>query len=309
VRRGLVLGCGGTLGMSWSVAVLHELERALEWDAREAAVIVGTSAGAELACMLGGGVSVSELRLAQLGDPAAPHWLADHLRTGPGRLPPLPAPRLGSPRLLARAVAGRAPLLAGLCGALPSGRGDSAWLRRLAGRTQSTNGWVSHSAVWLVATDFDRGERVAFGSPGAPPAPLADALQASWAVPGWMPPVAIGGRRYVDGGVLSPASADLAAPLDLDELIVLAPMASSTPGRPPGALARAERIVRRRMTRTLDRELAIVEQRGTNVLRFEPAGRELAAMGGNFMDARRRAATLVSASASIRARLGEVPVG
>lgn len=307
MRRGLVLGCGGTLGMAWSVAVLHGLEQAWEWDVREAAVIVGTSAGAELACMLGGGVSIPELRLGQLGDPAAPPWLADHLRADPGRFPPRPAFGLGSPRLLGRAITGRAPILAGVCATLPGGRGDPAWLRRLAEGMASPDGWLSHPAVWLVAADFDTGQRVAFGSPDAPRASLADALQASWALPGWLPPVEIGGRRYVDGGVLSPASADLLAPLGLDEAIVVAPMASSAPGRPVGMLSRAERIVRRRMTRTLDREVAVLEEAGTSVLRLEPTGRDLAAMGGNFMDAGRRAETLVSATASIRERLATMP--
>jgi NTE family protein len=303
MRRGLVLGCGGTLGMAWSIAVLHELEQKWGWDSREADVIVGSSAGAELACMLGGGVSIRELRLAQLDDPSAPSWLADHLRSDPGRFPPRPRMALGSPRLLARSVAGGTPLLAAVCAALPVGGKDPAWLRQLAERVAGADDWVSHAAVWLVAADYDTGERVAFGSLGAPRATLADALQASWALPGWLPPAEIGGRRYVDGGVLSPASADLLAPLELDEVTVLAPMASSEPGRAVGALPRAERIVRRRMTRILDREIAVLQESGASVTRLEPNGRDLAAIGGNFMDARRRAATLVSATASIRERL------
>jgi NTE family protein len=290
--------------MAWSVAVLRELELAWEWDARRAEVIVGTSAGAELACLLGAGVAVADLHRAQHGDPDAPAWLAGHLRADPGRVPPRPAVRLGSSGLLIRALSGRAPLLAGLTGALPVGRGDPAWLSELARTATGGGAWVAHPCTWLVAADFDTGERVAFGAPGAPPASIEQALRASWALPGWLPPVAIGGRRFVDGGILSPASADLVASLGLDEVVVLAPMASSDPGRPVGLLAAAERLVRRRMTHVLDGECAAVLESGARLHRFEPVGRDLAVMGGNFMDARRRARTLMSAAVSTRLALG-----
>lgn len=300
MRRGLVLGCGGPVGRAWMVAVLAELERAWDWDARTAEVIIGTSAGAELACLLGGGVAAQEILDALRGEPAAPNWLTEHVRVDAGRLPGSPSLRIGSPALGWKALRGAAPALAGVVAGLPVGRGDASWLRELAGRMASKSGWVEHPATWLVAADFETGERTAFGAPGAPQATLAEAVCASWALPLWLPPVEIAGRRYIDGGVLSPASADLAAGLELEELVVLAPMASSDPGRPVGLLARAERLVRRRMTRLLDAELATVEAAGTRVHRFEPGGRDLAVMGGNFMDARREAATIVSATASIR---------
>jgi NTE family protein len=288
--------------MAWSVAALRELELAWDWDARTAEVIVGTSAGAELACLLGGGVAVSALHQAHSGDPRAPAWISQLVDAEPGRFPPRPSPRIGSPKLVALALRGQAPPLVGLTAALPVGRGDTARLTALASR-MAANGWVAHPATWLVAMDFDAGQRVAFGASGAPAASLGQALCASWALPGWLPPVAIGTRRYVDGGVLSPASADLVAASGLDEVIVLAPMASSRPGRPIGVIARAERLIRGRMTRILDAELELVRAAGARVLRFEPVGRDLAVMGGNFMDARRRSATLVSAAASIRQAL------
>ncbi|WP_234379488.1 patatin-like phospholipase family protein, partial [Streptomyces caniscabiei] len=59
--RGLVLGCGGTLGAAWTIAALHALRRATDFDPREADVLVGTSAGAEVAALLGAGVDVEEL--------------------------------------------------------------------------------------------------------------------------------------------------------------------------------------------------------------------------------------------------------
>ena len=102
---------------------------------------------------------------------------------------------------------------------------------------------------------------------------------------------AIGGRRYVDGGVASPASVDLLAARGLDEVIVLAPMASTDPG-PRAGLGRIEGVVRRAMTRTLDAEVAQVRAAGTRVLRLEPDRRDLAALGPNFMVRDRRHAAL-----------------
>ena len=52
-RRALVLGCGGVAGGAWSIAALHHLEQKLDWDARDADILIGTSAGAVLATLLG----------------------------------------------------------------------------------------------------------------------------------------------------------------------------------------------------------------------------------------------------------------
>ena len=52
-----------------TIAHLVEVERALGWDARTADVIVGTSAGAELAMLLGAGVAVTRILAAALGRP------------------------------------------------------------------------------------------------------------------------------------------------------------------------------------------------------------------------------------------------
>ncbi|HVJ94587.1 MAG TPA: patatin-like phospholipase family protein, partial [Labilithrix sp.] len=159
--------------------------------------------------------------------------------------------------------------------------------------------WVAHPATWVVAVDVDSGARVAFGSAAAPPAHIRDAVRASWAIPGWFPPVEIGGRRYVDGGVFSPTSADLVAPLGLDEVVVVAPMASSNPG-PRKGLGRVEGLVRRRMCRTLDAEVAILRDAGMRVLRIEPEGDDLEVMGPNFMDGARRLRVLESSLRTCR---------
>ncbi len=52
--------------------------------------------------------------------------------------------------------------------------------------------------------------------------PLLDAVAASCAVPGVHPPITVGGRRLVDGGLRSPTDADLAA--GCDRVLVVAPV-------------------------------------------------------------------------------------
>jgi len=298
--RGLVLGCGGTLGAAWTTAALHSLQQALDWDPREADIVVGTSAGAELAAMLGSGLGVADLLDSQLAREGCDFDLLTHFANPPRALPPRPALFPGSPRLARHALAGTVPVLAGLSGLLPQGRAGTAWLAALADRLAPDGGWVRHPATWLVATDFDTGRRTAFGHPQAPRAALRDALRASWAVPGWFPPVRIDGHRYADGGISSTASADLLIPHGLDEVYVLAPMSSSIPVSRKG-LGRAEALLRRVMTRTLDTECAALRAVGSRVFRIEPTAADLDVMGGNFLDGRRRLTVLETALRTTRA--------
>ncbi|AYF75033.1 patatin [Nocardia yunnanensis] len=305
-RRGLAIGCGGTVGMAWIVAALAAARDVLDWDPRTADVMIGTSAGAEALTMLGSGIGVDELVDMQLGKSTNP-ILADHLRAEPGRFPPLPRPRLLAPARAARELLGRPgnghALLTAGSGLLPQGSGDPAWLERLAERLNPGRDWVPHPATWLVAMDNATGERVPFGAPSAPDAKLGAALRASWAVPGWFPPVEIAGRRFVDGGAASTASVDLLLPAGLDEVVVLAPMASS--GRLPatGAGHFLERQLRNRMSEKLDAEIALLRANGVKVLRVDATAADLAVMGPNFMDGRRRLATFEHSLASTRRRI------
>ncbi|GGS43713.1 patatin-like phospholipase family protein [Actinokineospora fastidiosa] len=276
MRRGLVIGCGGTLGAAWTLGTLIAVEQALDWDVRDADVLVGTSAGAEFVTALACGLGTADLLDAWLGRPGAHPALVAHLAEAPPPLPPLPAPRLTAPGLARRRDL---PWPTRLSGLAPVGRGDARRFDTLAARL-CPGGWLPHPAAWLVAVDATAGERVAFGSPGAPEATVGEALRASWAIPGWMPPVDLRGRRYLDGGAYSPTSADLVSTADLDHVVVLAPMAA---GRDP---------LRRYMAARLDREEDALRARGVSVLRLAPSPEDLAAIGPNPM-ARRRALTVL----------------
>ena len=293
-RRGLVVGCGGTLGFAWTVAVLASIEEQLDWDARTAQVLVGTSAGAEIAAALGSGRSVADLRAALDGESGADPLLVRHVNAHPGVLPPLPRPGLPGLGLAAAAARRHISPMSGLLGLLPRGRGDAQWLRDFGAELADGQRWPA-SNIWLIAADARSGRRVAFGSPGAPDVDLGTALAASWAIPGWFPPVRVGGRDYFDGGVVSPTSADLIAPLGLAEVVIVAPMTTHG-GAPATGLSRLERMSRRRMTSTLDAEERILRAAGVGVIRVEPGAEELGVMGVNFMDRSRRPATLEVAS-------------
>jgi NTE family protein len=77
----------------------------------------------------------------------------------------------------------------------------------------------------LVAVDAETGETRIFDRDSG--VDLVDAVGASCAVPGVWPPVSIGGRRYVDGGVRSSDNADLAA--GYGRIVVLSPLGYDSP--------------------------------------------------------------------------------
>jgi NTE family protein len=285
-RRVLVLGCGGVAGAAWSIPVLAALQEALGWDARDAEVIVGTSAGAVLAALLGAGVSVERMLASQRGEAGDCIWNHD-TDTG-GALPPLPAAALTGAQLLKKGLRGEVSGLTALTGILPQGRADMTPFMNLIDSVVPAGEWVPHPRTWIMAVDAGSGERVAFGRSDAPRIALNRAVCASYAVPGWCPPVQHGGHTYLDGGIASPVSADFVVDAGVDEVIVLAPMASSQPDAPRSPLARLERVARRYMTAIVDREVAALEDAGIRVIRLEPGAEDLTAIGFNMMDPARR---------------------
>jgi NTE family protein len=291
-RRGVVLGAGGVLGAAWSIGAMTAVEEELGTDLRDAEVLVGTSAGSVLAAFLGSGVSVSSLRNHQQGVRVEgdPEVAFDPDRDAGGSLPPLPRPFVGSPRgVLASALRPwrTTPLMA-LSAVLPQGRGTLAPIGELVDAVAPGGAWATHPATWVVAMDHASGRRTVFGRPGAPQAALRDAVMASCAIPGWYAPVRIGGRTYVDGGACSPTSLDLVSRLELDEVLVLSPMTSLDYDAPTSVAARLERRFRRLVTKRLVGEVKKVAARGTRVTLLCPGAEDLAVIGANLMDPRRR---------------------
>ena len=98
--------------------------------------------------------------------------------------------------------------------------------------------------------------------------------------------------RYIDGGARSPTSLGVLARSGLDEVYVLAPMASVNPGRGARPHERVERRLRQLITMALLRETRVLRSAGIRVTLLTPGPEDLPVMGLNLMDPRRRLAVL-----------------
>jgi len=103
---------------------------------------------------------------------------------------------------------------------------------------------------------------------------LARAVASSCSVPGIFPPVTLGGRRYIDGGVRSGGNADYAVGYDRVLLVAIRVAMEGPMGE--------------RMKRGLDAELKVLNDTGAKVEVLYPDTDSIAAFGPNLMDARRR---------------------
>jgi NTE family protein len=151
----------------------------------------------------------------------------------------------------------------------PSGSASSA---PLAGEIDELLGGAWPDApLWVCAVDLDTGDRVVLGAARGPAVSVGAAVAASSAVPAVFEPVLADGHRLVDGGLHSPANADVPmdAIEDLDAVVVLAPMGI---GAAPGRLG-VDLPGRYLNHWTVARELAPVRDAGLAVTMFEPTRR------------------------------------
>lgn len=300
MRRGIVLGAGGTLGAAWMIAKLNALEQEHGFDARGVELLLGSSAGSVIAALLAHGVSVRELLDHQRGVAAPGNVLAevgfDYDTTVGGPLPERPALRLGSMPLLGQVVRHPARLgaMAALAAVLPPGRASLAGLHAaVAGAGRGGTAWPT--SLQVVAMDYRTGERVVFGRGQAPRPAVADAVVASCSIPGWFTPARVDGRAYIDAGFRFVTSADVAVDQHLDEVFVLAPLASFLDEPLPGyRYARVERRWRYYLARRLRSEVAELDRAGMHTVVLTPNADERVAMGANLMDTRRRLAVLAA---------------
>ncbi len=274
-RIGLVLGAGGLTGQAFHVGVVAAMQEHLGWDARDADLIVGTSAGAGIGTYLRLGISPADMAARACDEPISPDGQAIIDRFGEAgdwNQPTLP--RVWRPphrNLLTRLAREpwkiRPESLLGV--SLPGGRVDTeGWttaFRRAAG-----DEWPE-PPLWICAVRVDDAHRVVFGRADAPRTDVATAVGASSAIPGYFAPVTIHGRRYVDGAVHSTTNADVVRRERLDLVIVSSPMSISGAAsiRPPS------RAARRHFRARLGQEIRRLRREGTEVVAFQPSEADL----------------------------------
>jgi NTE family protein len=306
-RVGIVLGAGGVLGGAWMAGALAALHQVTGWDPRGADWLVGTSAGALFAALLAAGVPPP--RLLPPAEEAEPtdRWILNELALESSYRSAhwLPHAPLGSWRL---AVAGMLQVpsiwsvLQMLSGIVPAGRVSAAPIMRTV-RQAGAGEWPSRPNCRIVATDYASGKRVVFGESGFPAVGLAEAVAASCAIPGFFEPVAINGRRYVDGGLHSLTNLDLLEPAELDVVLCFSAMTSHRAQRGPVPLRRSVHSLFGLGVEQLNRQANALADRGVQVVVIEPTARDQTAMGGNLMDAARWRSVIEVALSSVAGQL------
>jgi NTE family protein len=252
--RALVLGSGGITGAAWEVGLLAGLA-ARGLDLTGADLVVGTSAGALAGAQVTSGTPLADLYQAQCTAPeqAVTAVMGRLLLLRYGMAVFRPGKPVRARRRLGRVALASPPLAEAERGAV-----IGAWL--------PSHDWPAQRLL-ITAVDAESGESTAFDS--ASGASLIEAVSASCAVPGVWPPVLIGGRRWMDGGMRSAANADLAA--GSDRVVVLAPIWKGLRVM-PAALVQCQELARG----------------GSAVVLVTPGAEAAAAIGPNMLDAARR---------------------
>ena len=209
----LVLGGGGITGIAWEIGLLAGLADA-GIDLTGAELVVGTSAGSVVGAQVTSGATPEFLFERQL-EPPAQERVARMSRGTLARFAWAMLASRGRDVPFRRRI-GALALKAEAAGLTPS---EQERLDVIGSRLVSPE-WPSRRLV-VTAVDAATGEFRTFDRESG--VPLVQAVAASCAVPGVYPPVTIGGRRYVDGGMRSAANVDLAT--GFERVVVLAPIA------------------------------------------------------------------------------------
>jgi NTE family protein len=271
----LVLGGGGLTGIAWELGMLTGLAEA-GVDLTDADLVVGTSAGSIVGTLLATGCDLETLYAGQLtrvntGEPTARMGTTNLLRWG------LAAVTSRSPRRFRVRVGA----LARAARTVPEQE-----RKRIIAARLPVHDWPARRLV-VTAVDALTGEFVPFDRESG--VPLVDAVAASCAVPGVWPPITVGGRQYIDGGIRSAANVDLAA--GADRIVVIAPLPRGG-GPMPGVSAQVAHLGDSARVAVVSPDLASRHAFGRNVL--DPARRAPAARAG-----REQAATTATAIAAV----------
>jgi NTE family protein len=247
-RFGLALAGGGPLGAFYEVGCLHAIEETLEgFELTELEMYVGVSSGAMIAAGLANGFDTADMGLVFI------HNESSELKFSPAWFL-LPAFReylqrlAGAPGLLANIArefarnpgADWAEVIDPLGRLLPTGVCDNRPLERLLARLFSSHERTNDfrqlgPRLYVVATELNTGHSVRFGEPGFDHVPISRAIQASTALPGLYPPVAIDGRIYADGALLRTMNASILLDAGADFVICVNPLVAFDSSAAPHA--------------------------------------------------------------------------
>ena len=223
-----MLAGGGLAGIAWETGVLLGIADESPTTAEAllgSDVLVGTSAGSTVAAQLGGGLALEALFDRQI----APSSTELNPNVGIDQITDL---FLG---VMGQANATTAEKLQKIGAvALATDTVSEAVRRDVIAHRLPSHDWPE-GVLRISAIDTSTGELVVFDASSG--VGLVDAVAASCAVPGVWPPVTIGGRRFMDGGVGSTVNLMLAS--DCDVVVALIPQGVSAPS-PFGAGAVAE---------------------------------------------------------------------
>lgn len=142
------------------------------------------------------------------------------------------------------------------------------------GRRVARDGLRFDGRLRVVCVERESGRRVVFGAPGAPEATVAEAVQASCTVPWLYRPVLIGDREYVDGGLWSPTSIDIAPAARETHVLCLNPS-----GHAAGDAAH-HGVVRTTSRSAAALEALTLRRRGAHVTVLAPDRRAAATLAG-----------------------------
>jgi NTE family protein len=255
VEKALVLGSGGITGIAWEIGILAGLaDQGI--DLTDADLVVGSSAGSVVGVDIRSGASLADLYAIQTRSPATSEVYA---KMGLGVLA----------KYVRAIVFSREPEVArrriGVLALKAKTESEQARRKVIESRLPIFE-WPA-GRLQITAVDALTGDLVVFDASSG--VQLLDAVGASCAVPGIWPPVTINGRRYIDGGIRSPANADLAA--GCGSVVVIAPLAAGS-----------------RAIASPASQAAKLAQSGASVTVVKPDRPAMRAIGRNVLDPARR---------------------
>jgi NTE family protein len=217
-KRGLVLAGGGLAGIAWEIGVLRGIEDESPDTAHAllaSDVMIGTSAGSAVAAQLGSGLALNALYERQLSG----HSKELDPNVANDEIAELFLSALSDPEATMAQKMQRIGGVARATATVPEAARRDVIAQRLP-----SHAWPDRD-LRIPAIDIGTGELVTFDRTSG--IELVDAVAASCAVPGVWPPVTIGERRYMDGGVGSTMNLKLAR--DCDAVVVLVPSGRGAP--------------------------------------------------------------------------------